>query len=184
MSALERVQVTWYPNLQCTWSHDGPVASLLVTLTEPSTAHANFERLWISLQTKLVIVNLGTGDARHQIALPSGLFLRKDPVSVLGGFRTKLLKKVPAVQLIEVSTLERVQLQRDKCNSAGTTKLAVRLREVSALECPLWKSWLYIFLYNNSSILFCIYSIWMFMLIVISYYQVITPLPLPPPSKK
>ena len=38
-----------------------------------------------------------------------------------------------AVRLREVSALERVQLQRDKCNSAGT-KFAVRLREVSALE--------------------------------------------------
>ena len=27
VSALERVHVTWYLNLQCTWSHDGPVAS-------------------------------------------------------------------------------------------------------------------------------------------------------------
>ena len=38
-----------------------------------------------------------------------------------------------AVRLTEMSTLERVQLQRDKCNSAGT-KFAVHLWEVSALE--------------------------------------------------
>ena len=38
-----------------------------------------------------------------------------------------------AVRFREVSASERVQLQRDKCNSAGT-KFAVHLREVSALE--------------------------------------------------
>ena len=37
------------------------------------------------------------------------------------------------VRLREVSALERVQLQRDKCDWAGT-KFAARLREVSALE--------------------------------------------------
>ena len=38
-----------------------------------------------------------------------------------------------AVRLREVSALERVQLQRDKCDSAGT-KFAVRFKEVSGLE--------------------------------------------------
>ena len=64
-------------------------------------------------------------------------------MSVLRGFQTKIWKKVSAVGLREVSALERVQLQRDKCNSAGT-KFVVCFREVSALEkCLLGESWLY-----------------------------------------
>ena len=45
----------------------------------------------------------------------------------------KFWKKMSAVRLREVSALERVQLQRYKCISAGA-KFAVRFREVSGLE--------------------------------------------------
>ena len=101
------------------------IICLLVVLTKPNTGHTNFER------TRFC--NLGTEEtylSSDCAIFRSVIKLRKHLVSVLRGFSNQNFE-VSVVR--EVTALKRVQLQRDKWNSAGT-KSAVRLREVSALE--------------------------------------------------
>ena len=132
VSALERVQVTRYPNIQIeTWAsvqctmttwRTGCVSFSLPT--EPNTAHMNW---YILLKPEMYL-------SSDCAIFRSVINLCKHPVSILRAFRTKILKRVSAVWLREMSALERVQLQtRYKCILAGT-KFAVRFREVSGLE--------------------------------------------------
>ena len=57
---------------------------------------------------------------------------KKSRILRLVAFQARVIRKVSPVWLGEVSALERVQLQRYKCNLAGTK--FVRFREVSGLE--------------------------------------------------
>ena len=152
----------YYFNYSVQFSHDGPAVSLLyIFLTESNTVHTHFEH-W----TMSCCINDGKSDfnivLRHIVR--SGIFYKKPllsdcanflefwtcyKISKTSGVRFEKFfeptcwKKVSAVRLREMSALERVQLQRNKWNSAGT-KFCLPYRGVrlERVDCMFKNAWI------------------------------------------
>ena len=121
VSALERVQVT-----NTRTSKLKPGLSYSVQCSRPNgSQHTSYEFVYFIKTRDVPVIRLCYFQVFYKFVLTSGVRFER--------FQTKIWKKVSTVRLREVSALERVQLQRYKCNSAGI-KFAVRFREVSALE--------------------------------------------------
>ena len=111
VSALERVQVTWYPNLQFeSWAFVQCTMTTwwtgCVSFSRPNgTQHSSYEFVYFIKTRDVPVIRLRYFQVCYKFVLTSGVRFER--------FRTKILKKkVSAVRLREVSALERVQLQR------------------------------------------------------------------------